>query len=197
MEYATMRRHRASVLPRLAMFITLMLAIISLAACGVTSNGAHAGPATTTAHATATPLPVPTLLTVLRYSPEDNRVALFQQTSQDVAKVQQLYRALDTLPYKAPGIGCPLYAEGFGYELSFMQGNTLVLQVMLQTCYGVSISNSPGCRQWTPALTEQIAATLGVPVSTLGPTDKLLNTAGPNGPFAQPAPTPPILPHCF
>jgi hypothetical protein len=183
----------------LAILTALVLALVLLAACGASPNGTKAEPTATIvrANATATSLPLPTSLTVLRYSPQDNRVGPFQQTSQDAAKVQELYRALDTLPYKVPAIGCPLYAEGFGYELSFMQGNTLVLQVMLQTCYGVSISNSPDCRQWAPALTEQIAATLGVPVSALGPTDKLLNTAGPNGPFAQPAPTPPILPHCF
>lgn len=199
-----MRRHRVTTrsqwaTPRLAIEIALVLAFVLLAACKASPNGTKTEPTSTTerATATATLLPVPTSLTVLHYSPQDNRVGPFQQTSQDAAKVRQLYRALDTLPYKAPGIGCPLYAEGFGYELTFMQGNTLVLQVMLQTCYGVSTSNSPGCRQWTPALTAQIAATLGVPVSTLGPTDKLLNTAGPNGPFAQPAPTPPILPHCF
>lgn len=193
-----MRRHLVASLSPLAIFVALMLAIISLAACGVSSSDIHAAPTTATAHAstTATPLPLPTSLTVLRYSPEDNRAAPFQQTTSDTAKIQQLYHTLDALPYKAPSSSCPLYAYGTGYELSFMQGDTLVLQVMLQTCYGVSISNSKSCRQWTPALTSQLAATFGVPSSALEPKN-VINTAGPNGPFAQPAPTPPILLRCF
>ncbi|HEY7343379.1 MAG TPA: hypothetical protein VH591_21085 [Ktedonobacterales bacterium] len=172
------------------------MATTLLSACGVSSVGT---PIATKVRdtATATPLPLPTSLIVLRYSPEDNRVAPFQQTSQDATKIQQLYHALNALPFKVSGISCPQYAQGLGYELSFMDGNTLVLQVMLQTCYGVSISTSSDCRQWTPDLTAQIAETLGVPASMLGPAEKLLNTAGPNGPFAQPAPTPPILKTCF
>jgi hypothetical protein len=183
-----------SALLRVALPSAFALAMLLLAACG---SSARTQPTATVVHATATATPLPpTSLTVLRYSPQDNRVPPFQQSTQDAAKVQQLYHMLDTLPDKAPSISCPLYAYGMGYELSFMDGNTLVLQVMLQTCYGVSISNAKGCRQWTPALTAQIAATLGVPASTLE-TQNVINTTGPGGPFAQPAPTPPILPRCF
>lgn len=182
-------------LPRLTLASALALAIVLLASCGVSPAASQTPPTSTVIQATATPLP-PTSVTVLRYSPQDNRVPPFQQSTQDAAKVQQLYQMLDTLPDKAPSISCPLYAYGMGYELSFMSDNTLVLQVMLQTCYGVSISNMKGCRQWTPALTAQVAATLGVPASTLE-TQNVINTAAPGGPFAQPAPTPPILPRCF
>lgn len=178
-------------LPRLAVFCTLMLSITILAACGVAPTSGGTPPAATAIRATATPLP-PTSVTIVRFSTKDNRVPPFQQTTQDAAKVQQLYRSLDTLPYKVPGISCPLYAYGMGYELSFMHDSTLVLQVVLQTCYGVSVSNSADCRQWTPALKTQIAATFDVPASTLE-TKTLINAAGPNGPFAQPAPTPPVL----
>lgn len=180
---------------RVALSSAFVLAIVLLAACGVSPAAAGMPPTAPVIRATAT-LPAPTSLTVLRYSPQDNRVPPFQQTTQDTAKVQQLYHMLDTLPYETPGISCPLYAYGMGYELSFMAGNTLVLQVMLQTCYGVSASNSSDCRQWTPALTAQVAATLGVPASTLE-TQNVINTARPGGPFAQPAPTPPLLKTCF
>jgi len=190
-----LQRSQMNKVPRLAVFSALALAIVLLAACGVSPAATRTPPTSTVIQATATP-PSPTSLTVLRYSPQDNQVPPFRQTTQDAAKVQQLYQLLDTLPHKEPTISCPLYGYGMGYELSFMAGNTLVLQVMLQTCYGVSISNVKGCRQWTPALTSQIASTLGVPASTLEVAN-VIDTAGPGGPFAQPVPTPPILPRCF
>jgi hypothetical protein len=156
-----------------------------LAACGVVPAVSDTPTTSDTPPAaairpTATPLP-PTSVTIVRFSAKDNRALPFQQTTQDATKVQQLYHSLDTLPYKVSSISGPLYAYGMGYELSFTHDSTLVLQVILQTCYGVRISNSSDCHQWTPALTTQIAATFDVPVSTLE-TKTLINSTGPNGP---------------
>lgn len=194
---------KTSTLPRLAVFGILVLAIVLLAACGAApaTNGAPLTATSTTIRATTTPLP-PTSVTIVRFSTTDRQVAPFQRTTQDATKIHQLYRMLDTLPYKSPsgGSGCLLVTERMGYELSFMHDNTLVLQVVLQGgCPGVHLSSSSDCRQWTLALTTQIAATFDVSTSTVAPLEGLINTTGPNGPFAQPAPTPPVLVpmHCF
>ncbi|HEU4783725.1 MAG TPA: hypothetical protein VFS83_10325 [Ktedonobacterales bacterium] len=181
---------------RVALSSAIALAMLLLAACG---SSARTQPAATVVHATATatPLPAPTSLIVVRLSGfvEQNRVAPFQMTAQDTAKVLHLYQAARALPPAAPRISCAL-SRAIGYELSFMHENTVVLQVLLIFgCPTAEVSGLPGCRAWPPDFTAQIAATLGVPVTTLQPPppNGLVNTAGPNGPFAQPLPTEPVL----
>ena len=177
----------------------LALAIALLAACGSSLVGSGAQPTVTAirATATATPPPPPTSVTVVRLSGfvEQNRVAPFQMTSLDIPKVQQLYQTARTLPRAIPRFSCPA-DSATGYEVSFMYGTTIVLQVlMIGNCHMLEVSGLPGCRDWPPSFTTQVADTLGVPVTTLYPStpNGLLNTAGPNGPFAQPFPTEPVL----
>lgn len=176
-------------LPRLAVFGILVLAIVLLAACGVSPAASQTPPTATVIQATATPLP-PTSVTVLRFGgPADqNRVAPFTKTAQDAANVQRLYNAVFALPPNQPrAVGCPIDLF-IGYELSFMHGNTLVLEVLMTGgCPIVKLVGLSGCHTWTSDFTEQIAATLGV---TLQPRYTSLNTAGPNGPFAPAVPTP-------
>lgn len=185
-----------SVLLQVALSSAFALALFLLAAC---SSSARTQPTATIVHATATatPLPAPTSLIVVRLSGfvEQNRVAPFQMTAQDTAKVLQLYQAARTLPPVPPRISCAL-SRAIGYELSFMHDNTVVLQVLLIFgCPTAEVSGLPGCRAWPPDFTAQIASTLGVPMTTLQPPppNDLVNTASPSGPFAQAAPTEPIL----
>lgn len=193
-----MSRHQVKVLLKLPILSTFALAIILLAACGPSQGSGSAPPAATVARATATvpPLPAPTSVIVLRLGGfgEYTHVAPFQMTAQDTARVSQLYHAVSVLPLSTR-VSCPR-DQGVGYELSFLNGNTLVLQVVMDdACQLVKISSTsgPACRQWTPAFTAEIATTLGVSATTLEPPNGLLNTAKPNGPLAQPVPTPPVL----
>jgi hypothetical protein len=186
-------------LPRLALFGALAWAIILLAACGGLPAASGAAPTPTGARATATPLP-PTSVTVLRFggSSDETHVAPFQMTAQDATSVQHLYEAVHALPHDPHRIGCPNNL-GIGYELSFMRGDTLVLEVLLTGgCPTAKLLNSSNCRAWTPAFTAQIAATLGVAETTLEPPNGLVNTASPNGPFAPfgPIPSVPLPIHC-
>lgn len=193
-KYQATMRFRLALL-RLVIWSALAIATILLAACDSSSTDRGIQPAATVVPATATPLPPPTSLIVLRFSgyPEQNRVAPFQMTSQDASKVQQLYQTARALPPSQFNPGCPQDVD-IGYELSFMHGSTIVLQVMLRGgCPVAELSGVHGCRMWTPDFTAQIAATLGIPVTTLEPPNGLVNTAGPTGPFAQGLPTPPIL----
>ena len=188
---------RSRYMLRLAICSTLALAVILLTACSVSPTHSVTAPTATGARATvtATPLPLPTSVIVLRFSgyPEQNRVAPFKMTSQDVAKVMRLYQAARALPLNQFNPGCPQDVD-IGYELSFMYGNAIVLQVMLRGgCPVAELSGVHGCREWTPDFTAQIAATLGIPVTTLEPPNGLVNTADSTGPFAQGLPTPPIL----
>ena len=187
-----MRRyhHQPSLLSRMVALSALMLAIVLLTACGAASTTSGA-PTAPPIRATATPLP-PTSVTVLRFGGqvEVTHVAPFQRTSQDASNVLRLYQATYALPPPATqGAWCPIDLF-IGYELSFKRGATVVLDVLLTGgCHIAKLINLPGCRAWPHDFTAQIAATLGVPVTTLEPPYGLLNTAGPNGPFAQPGPS--------
>lgn len=184
---------------RLTAYSALASVIVLLAACALPSTGNTALPTATVVRvpATATPPPPPTSVIVVRLSGfvAQTRVAPFQMTSHDVPKVQQLYQTARALPANHSAFGCT-QSQAIGYELSFMHGATLVAQVlMINGCRLLEVSGLPGCRDWPPSFTTQVAATLGVPVTTLYPAtpDGLLNTAGPNGPFAQAVPTEPVL----
>ncbi len=177
----------------------LALAGILLTACGVSTA---TNSKSTTAHVTSTSTPSlpPTSVTVLRFGglSSQNHVAPFQRTVQDAASVQRLYNAVYALPSPPTNVTCP-QDRVIGYQLSFMRGNMLVLQVLLSGgCPVAALSNPPDCRRWTHALDTQLAATLEVPESTLVPLSNLFNTAGPTGPFAPYGPTPPVLTnfHC-
>lgn len=176
-------------LPRLAVFSALVLALVLLAACGVSPVATGTPTTGTVIQATATPLP-PTSVTVLRFGGQanQNRVAPFMKTAQDAASVQRLYNAAFALPPNQPrAVGCPIDLF-IGYELSFMHGDTLVLEVLMTGgCPIVKLVGLSGCHTWTSDFTAQIAATLGV---TLPPLYTSLNTAGPKGPFAPAVPTP-------
>ncbi|HEX5441338.1 MAG TPA: hypothetical protein VFW76_10665, partial [Ktedonobacterales bacterium] len=109
--------------------------------------------------------------------------------------VLRLYDTARLLPRKYGGPSCP-EDRAVGYELSFMHGTTVVLQVlMIGNCHMLEVSGLPGCRDWPPTFTAQVADTLGVPVTTLYPPPPggLFNSAGTNGPFAQAFPTEPVL----
>ena len=197
-----MNKHQTTTLPcwalsRLAVFSAILLTAILLAACGATP-AASGTPSTITA--TASPLSAPTSVIVLRLGGfgEQTRVAPFQMTTHDTARVMQLYQAVYALPpYPPDRISCAL-DQGVGYELSFMHGETLVLQVVMDdACRLILISSPPAplCRDWIPAFTAQITATVGTSVTTIDPPSGLYHTAGPNGPFAQGAPTPPVFTH--
>jgi hypothetical protein len=193
----TPRRSKRA-LSRTVVVCNVVLAILVLAACGVSPSTSGVSPTATVARTTASetpPLP-PTSITVLRFSqyPQQNRVAPFVKTSEDTASVQRLYHAVFALPPPpSPPPWCP-QDVGVGYQLSFIHNNTVVLQVVLSgSCSYAAISNPPECRNWTRAFIAQVAATLRVPDATLEPLDSLLNTAGPSGPFAPISPTPPIL----
>lgn len=194
-----MGRKQTNTLPRRAVFSMLALAMVLLAACGASPAASGTQPATVTIRATTTLLP-PTSVTVLRFGgPSDqNRVAPFVKTLRDTGRVQRLYNAVYALPPQSTNVTCP--SDRFiGYELSFMRGNTGVLQVILGGgCSYAAISNPPDCRRWTDAFVTQLAATLEVPETTLVPLSGLINTAGASGPFAPSGPTSPILtpPHC-
>lgn len=172
----------------------LIIVVTLMTACGASTHRAAQAATTPIATATSSVPPPPTALAVLRFGGVANsNVAPFQMSTQDAAKVQQLYKeALNSPPYPNYA-GCPVEL-GIGYELSFTSGSTLVQQVMLTGgCPAVKLSNPAGCRAWTPTLTQQIADTLGVPATTIEPPNGLRDTAGPNGPFAPGEPTPPIL----
>jgi hypothetical protein len=189
-----MRRYcyQTRMLPRMVTLGTLMPAIVLLTACGAASTTSGA-PTATPIRATATPLP-PTSVTVLRFggSAEQNHVAPLQRTSRDTTSVQRLYQAAYALPPASQGAWCPI-DRFIGYELTFQHGDTVMLEVLLSGgCPSAKLVQSSTCRAWTPNFTAQMAATLGVPVTTLAPPKGLLNTAGPDGPFAPFGPTPPV-----
>lgn len=175
--------------------LALTMVVGVLSSCGTSIQHAGTLVKTPAATATATVLPKPTSLTVLRFGGVyDSHVAPFQMSTQDITKVQQLYDAtVAQPPYSYRGAWCPA-DMGIGYELTFTSGDTVVRQVLLTGgCPTEKLSNPQGCRDWTPALTAQVAATVGVPVTTLEPAYGLRNTAGPNGPFAPGGPTPPVV----
>ena len=181
--------------------LTILSALAITVAMGLLSTwsfpSASQHPTVTRATATATVLPLPTSIIVVRLSGfvQQNRVAPFHITSEDAAKVTQLYNIARALPRTYAGPGCP-EDRAIGYEVTLMHGATVILQVlMICHCHMLEVSGLPGCRDWPPSFTTQVADTLGVLVTTLYPAtpDGLLNTAGPNGPFAQAVPTEPVL----
>ena len=193
----------------LAACSVLVLVVMLLVACGSPVSSGNAHPTATPARitATATPPSAPTSVIVVRLGGigQETHVAPFQMTTQDSARVTQLYQATYALSrYSRGAFGCA-QDQGVGYELSFLHGDTLVLQaVMDDACKSVLLSSGPGLpcpdltRDWTPAFTAQIAAALAVPTATIEPPNGLYNTAGPNDPLAQGAPTPPVIvpKHC-
>ena len=181
-------------LPRLAVYGVLTLAITLLTACGASPATKGSQPTATVSRATETPQP-PTSVIVMRFGGEsnENHVAPFQRAVQDSASTQRLYRAVYAQPpYTYAAVGC-LQDRFIGYELSFMRGETLVLEVLLSGgCPIIKIVGVPGCRVWTSDFTSQIADALGISAATLEPPDGLVNTASANGPFAPLGPTPSV-----
>ncbi|MGH2485828.1 MAG: hypothetical protein ACRDHE_07450 [Ktedonobacterales bacterium] len=118
--------------------------------------------------------------------------------SDDSSKVQTLYAAILAAPPPVHIDWCPADI-GADYQLTFTSGPTIVLQIqMLEGCRKLVLSDSAGCRVWDGKFVAQLADTLGIPVSALLTGGSLINTAGPNGPFAPQVPTPPLLTptHC-
>lgn len=185
-------RHHSS---RRASLLGLALVLIALAACRDTHTPARAATVTLRLSLTTTTTPPamssPTTVSVSRFSAfEGNRVAPFEKSVSDPSSVRRLYDAILSQPaYPWRYSGCPIDV-GLGYLLMFSAGGALVKQVVLTGgCPTVTLSFPKECLQWTPALTDQIAATLGVPSSTL---TSAFDMAGPNGPFAPEFPMPPI-----
>ena len=177
-----------------AVLAALVIMATLLAACGSSpSNGGRSSTAETTT-ATATTLAAPTTLDVLRFGgPLANRVTPFETRTDDATKVQQLYNAILALPPLPSFGGCP-EDIGAGYELSFTANGSLVFQAeMVGGCPTARLPKPYECRVWNAAFVAQVAATLGVPPSTLMPSAGLRDTAGQSGPFAPSAPTPPVI----
>lgn len=181
---------------RMSRFAWIALLVLLAAACRATG---HARTNTSvkpqpTLSPTATPPPLmtaPTDLTVVRFSAfPGNRVAPFQKTAQDVASVRRLYAAiLAEPPYPWRDTWCP-NDIGLVYELTFTARGSLVKQVLLTGgCPTVRLSFPKECLRWTPALTDQIAATLDVPTSTF---TTWVDSAAPGEPVAPEFPAPPI-----
>ncbi len=90
----------------------------------------------------------------------------------NVAKVQQLYHTISTLPKASltSGTGCADIPPTPIYHLSFLQGTTALLKadVPVEAC-GVVMLNQQEVRWQTEGFWQQFSATVGVPESVLAP----------------------------